>query len=203
MNGGYIYSHLFMSQNTNAEKVFEEILKTLKPKRILEIGTFHGGLTLALRDITNNIGLEDTLLRTYDPAEQKFLKPIVQQKGLKIDVRTKNVFSHSYLEWKDEESKAEIADYINEEGTTLVLCDGGCKRCEFNLIAPLLKPNDVIMAHDYAPNKEYFQEHIEGKIWDWLEIEDSHIAKVSQENNLVSYMQEVAQQAAWCCRIKG
>lgn len=202
VNGGFVYKHLFMSQNPYAQEAFKTLLSELRPTKILEIGTFHGGLTLALRDILTEVGLDNTSLITYDTEDQKFLKPIVESNKLNIDVVTKNLFSQSYLEWKDEASKNEIEEIVKSGKPCLVLCDGGCKRCEFNLIAPLLKNGDVIMAHDYAPNKEYFEEKIQNKIWDWHEIEDSHINQACENNGLTPYLQEICQKAAWCSKVK-
>lgn len=198
--GGYAYGYLFMSQNPFAQEMFSQLLAKVRPSRILEIGTFHGGLTLMLRDIMDNLQLNDSTIWTYDINDQEFLKPLVNNKNIKV--LTKNLFNDNYTDWSDESNKQEIDEYINREGTSIILCDGGCKKCEFNLIAPLLKNNDIIMAHDYAPDEEYFNKNIKNKIWDWLEIQDSDIKKCILENNLYPYEQTLAQKAAWCCKIK-
>lgn len=200
VEGGFAYGYLFMSQHKDSPRVFREFLEIARPSRILEIGTFHGGLTLLLRDILDEIGLANSIIRTYDINEQEFLKPLVVDR--KVEVYTKNLFNDSYDDWHSEISKQEINDYINKEGTTIVLCDGGCKKCEFNLLAPLLKKNDIIMAHDYAPDNEYFEQYMKDKIWDWHEIKDSDIIKTSIENNLQPYLQELMQMVAWCSRRK-
>lgn len=200
IDGGYAYGYLFMSQNKFAEEVFIELLNAIKPSRILEIGTFHGGLTMMLRDIMDNIHLLDSAIRTYDIHDQEFLKPLIN--GRAIEVFTKNLFDAKYHDFADDISKNELYSFIQQQGTTLVLCDGGCKKCEFNLIAPMLKTNDIIMAHDYAPNEEYFNQYIKGKIWDWLEIQDSDINQCVIDHNLQPYLQSTAQKAAWCCKIK-
>ena len=201
IEGSFVYKHLAVSQNQNAVGFFDELFASLRPTKVLEIGTFHGGLSLIIMDLLERNNLQNTILRTYDTEIQKFLIP--KAKDIKnLEIMTKNLFGYSYMEWKNEESKEEIKSFIDEGNPTLVLCDGGCKRCEFNLIAPLLKKGDVIMAHDYAPNREYFEEHIKDKVWNWMEIEDCHIQKVSDQCSLQPYNQEKAQQAAWLCRIK-
>lgn len=201
VNGGYAYGYLFMSQNPNVENVFDTLLKNIKPDLIIEIGTFHGGLTLLLRDILDRSNLKETIIVTYDINEQEFLKPLVTDTK-KIVVKTQNLFNEDYSDFKDNDAKNEIATLVNSYSKCLVLCDGGCKKCEFNLIAPLLKSNDVIMAHDYAPNQEFFDNTIKDVVWDWLEIQDSDIESVSSLHNFKSYLQDIAQQAAWLCRIK-
>jgi hypothetical protein len=200
VDGGYAYGYLFMSQNKEAEYVFKELLNEIRPSRILEIGTFHGGLTLMLRDILDSYNLHNSIIKTYDINNQEFLRPLVTNR--KVEVITDNLFNGDYSDFKNESKKNEILNFIQQEGCSLVLCDGGCKRCEFNLIAPLLKSNDIIMAHDYAPNNDYFQHHIRGKIWDWMEIQDSDIYQAIVDNNFKSFKETLTQQAAWCCKIK-
>lgn len=198
IDGGFAYGYLFMSQHKNIIEVLRQFLSNVRPDRILEIGTFHGGLTLLLRDLLDELDLKKSNIRTYDINNQEFLKPLVI--GRNVDVFTKNLFNDTYTDWANDKYKQEIIDYINQEGITIILCDGGCKKCEFNLIAPLLKYNDIIMAHDYAPTNEYFEKNMKNKIWDWHEIQDSDIMKVSIENNLQPYFQELMQTVAWCSR---
>lgn len=198
--GGYAYGYLFMSQNTFAQRVFEELLGIIKPSRILEIGTFHGGLTLMISDILNNLKLYDTVIRTYDINNQEFLKPLVKDR--KIEIFTENLFNDNYTNFINDEAKTNIYNFIQGLGTSMILCDGGCKKCEFNLISPLLKQHDVIMAHDYAPNQQYFDASMKHKIWDWLEIQDNDINTCVLKNNLIPFHQDLAQLAAWCCKIK-
>lgn len=200
VEGGFAYGYLFMSQHKDTPLVFEQFLSLVRPERILEIGTFHGGLTLLLRDILDKINLENSTIRTYDINEQNFLKPLVKNRN--VNVFTKNLFNADYSGWADEECKKEIEYYLKQGGVSLVLCDGGCKKCEFNLISGILKKNDIIMAHDYAPNIEYFQKYLENQIWNWLEITDADIAKCTDLYNLYPYCQDLMQQVAWCSRIR-
>jgi hypothetical protein len=200
VNGGFAYGYLFISQHPDAQKIFTDLFDVVRPSRILEIGTFHGGLTLMLRDCLDNMGLSGSVIRTYDILEQEFLKPLVKDRLM--EVYTKNLFNDSYSGFINEEAENEVKSFIQQDGVTVVLCDGGCKKCEFNLIAPLLKTNDIIMAHDYAPNNDFFNQYIKDKIWNWLEIQDSDVSEVSAKHNLIPFHQDLAQEAAWLCRIK-
>ena len=200
VSGGFAYGYLFMSQHPDTPKVFKTFLGEVKPSRILEIGSFHGGLTLLLRDIMDELSLQDSPIRTYDIHDQEFLKPLVTDR--KVEVFTKNLFNSDYSNWNTYDDKNEIDSLIRQDGVSLVLCDGGCKKCEFNLLAPLLKKDDIIMAHDYAPNGEYFEQYMKDKIWNWHEIRDSDIIEASQQYNLESFYQELMQSIAWCCRRK-
>ncbi|MGA1049737.1 MAG: CmcI family methyltransferase, partial [Minisyncoccia bacterium] len=199
IEGGFAYGYLFMSQHRDAPKIFKKLLSEVQPARILEIGTFHGGLTLCLRDIMDELGLQHNPILTYDINNQEFLKPLVVNRN--VDVRTKNLFDYSQNSFISDEAQQELGSFIQQPGVTLVLCDGGCKKCEYNIIAPLLKIGDIIMAHDYAPNQEYFEKHIQNKIWNWMEIQDSDINKCVMDNNLMSFNQDIAQQMAWCCKV--
>ena len=58
------------------------------------------------------------------------------------------------------------------------------------------------MAHDYSPSTEYFEEHINNKIWNWHEIQDSDIQESVSEYSLEPFMQEDFQQVVWVCKIK-
>lgn len=199
VEGGYAYGYLHMAQNRDVENTFETILKYLKPTRILEIGTMHGGLTLMIRETLDKLNLKDSIIRTYDINEQEFLRPLVDER---VEVIKANMFKPDYSDFKNKKAKKELMDFIGSGQPCLVLCDGGCKKCEYNLLAPFLKKGDVIMAHDYAPNEFYFNEKVKDKIWNWLEIQDSDIKDVVLSCNLMPYHQTTAQQAAWTCKIK-
>ena len=116
-----------------------------------------------------------------------------------IDVRIENIFNHAYNALEKPEA---IESFIQQEGTTLVLCDGGHKIGEFNAIAPLIKKGDFIMAHDYIAEWDDFQENYKDKIWNWCEVEEKYIEKVSKEQNLIHYNQENFSKVVWVCKTK-
>lgn len=200
INGGFAYKYLFMSQHPNVENIFKDLLLNIQPKRILEIGTFHGGLTLCLRDILDNISMKDITIKTYDINDQAFLRPLAINRN--IDIITKNLFDSNYTNFKDELCKYELEHFIKKNGITLVLCDGGNKINEFKLIAPLLKSGDIIMAHDYAPSIEYFNKYMYNTIWDWCEITNNDIAETCEDNNLYPIFYDKLLSIAWHARQK-
>jgi hypothetical protein len=176
--------------------VFDKLIKQIKPKRILEIGTADGGLTLMLKDLLNDNGLNNSIIRTYDILEQTNLK----NKNVDgIEIITKSPFNYPY---SDLEYPYEIKEFVQSEGTTLVLCDGGFKINEFILISQFLKVGDVIMAHDYAHDSDVFKKEIENKIWNWHEIQYSDISNACEINNLESYMLDEFKQVVWVCKMK-
>jgi hypothetical protein len=194
------YKGISIEQNPNIIDVFNQLISKVKPSRILEIGTFAGGLTLIMRDLLDLNDLTNSDVITYDVNPPNFL--INQISNIKITSKVTNLFSDNYMNFKDENSKNELLNIIGEPGVTLVLCDGGSKKNEFNLISPLLKTGDVIMAHDYVPNEVYFQEHIKNKLWNWLEIQDSDIDESCISNNLKPYMEDDFRKVVWVCKIK-
>jgi predicted O-methyltransferase YrrM len=197
MRGWFAYKDITTQQHDDVADVFKTLFNNVQPKRILEIGTAYGGLTLLLRDLLDENNLSDCEIRSYDVIDKHYLHSHIEN-GIKIDVRIEDIFNHQY----DTLTNDQISEFIQGEGTTLVLCDGGSKKNEFRILSKFLKKGDVIMAHDYSPNQEYFDTHIKDNVWGWLEIQDSDINESCTENNLVPYMAEEFTQVVWACRIK-
>jgi len=194
------YDGISMEQNPNVVFKFSNLFEQVKPDLIIEIGTFHGGLTLLLRGILNTIGLQETTLITYDVNTPQYLIKKNVDNG--IDIRVKNLFSENYSDWNSNTDMEEIKNLISSYRRVVVLCDGGSKKNEFRMISPLLKDGDIIMAHDYCPNSEYFEQNMKNKVWNWMEIQDSDIEDVVTSENLKPYMVEDFLEVAWVCKIK-
>jgi cephalosporin hydroxylase len=190
------YKGYTAQQHDDAFDVFKNFLADIKPKRILEIGTAGGGFTLFLRETLNELGLNDTTIKSFDVVETNWYNTIRENN---IEIIIENIFDHSYLNLEKPER---IVPYIQSEGTTLVLCDGGHKIGEFNMIAPHIKVGDYIMAHDYIDTWENYLENYVDKIWNWCEIEEKYISKVSENENLVHYNKENFDKVVWVCKIK-
>lgn len=198
ITGYFVYRDLMIMQHTSIEEKFTKLLTESKPNKVLEIGTSTGGLTLLLRDILDKNGMETTRLISYDVNDPIYLRHYVNE-GSNIELKVENIFSCQYDKL---ENGQEVVDIITSEGATLVLCDGGSKKNEFRILSDYLKVGDVIMAHDYAPNETYFKEHINNKVWNWMEIQDSDINESCVKNNLVPYMEDDFRQVVWVCKIK-
>jgi len=189
--GHTAYEGLTVQQHNDVFKVFDDFLADIKPDRILEIGTAGGGLTLFIRH-----NLPDTPILTFEVYDQPWYDRLRENN---VDVKIENIFNHAYNALEKPEA---IESFIQQEGITLVLCDGGHKIGEFNSIAPLLKKGDFIMAHDYVANKDEFDKNYYNKIWNWMEIQDSDIQQVSEEQNLINYNQENFSKVVWVCKRK-
>ena len=70
------YKGLSIEQNPNIIDVFDTLISTYKPHRILEIGTFHGGLTLIIRDLLDLNELHNSDVLTYDVNTPNFMLEI-------------------------------------------------------------------------------------------------------------------------------
>jgi len=196
------YRGISIEQRPEVLGKFHGLIGQYKPQQIIEIGTFAGGFTLILKDIVDSLGL-DTALHTYDVNNQNILKDQINYRQVKnIFVHTKNLFSSNYDAFVNDEARQELVNIIQNSGLTMVLCDGGCKKCEFNIIAPFLKSNDIIMAHDYAPNSDFFHNHMNRKIWNWHEIQDSDIQASVSNSNLMPLDRESFLEVAWLCMRK-
>jgi cephalosporin hydroxylase len=174
----------------------KKFLEEVRPARILEIGTAGGGFILAVRDILNEIGLSNVPVRTFDVIESPYYEKL---RTHNIEINIENIFDHAYVNLIKPER---IVPYIQEEGTTIVFCDGGHKIGEFNSIAPHIKTGDFILAHDYIDTWENYQTNFKEKIWDWCEVEEKYIVEVSLKEGLEFYNKEEFDKIVWVCKKK-
>lgn len=188
------YEGMTCQQNPHCFDAFYQLIKDKNPSRILEIGTSLGGLTQYLKHICDGLGL-DTNIRSYDIHGRHEYDKMVKNG---IDVRIENIFSQDYNELIDNE----VEEFIKSEGVTIVLCDGGNKIREFNFLSKYLKVGDIIMAHDYAYDREVFLNEIDKIYWNWHEISESDIKESVEKHNLKPFMQDLFTKAVWVCKIK-
>lgn len=180
-------------QSHNTYRVFFDFISDTKPKRILEIGTSLGGFTNFLKIVVDYLEL-DTEIISYDINEIYWYDEM-RKSG--IDVRVENVFNHDYSSVDET-----VIDFIQKDGLTIVLCDGGNKKAEFNLLSNYLKEGDIIMAHDYCYDYEKFENDIKLKIWNWCEITESDIMESCERNNLSDFNQKIFDSVVWVCKMK-
>jgi cephalosporin hydroxylase len=179
-------------QHHNVYSTFYKLIDDTKPKRILEIGTALGGFTMFLKKVVDSFNL-DTKILTFDISARPWYDDMKQ---MGIDVRVEDIFN----DYQDIPN--EIKNFIKQDGLTIILCDGGDKIREFKLLSHFLKKGDIIMAHDYAPNQEYFDNYINNKIWNWLEIQDKDINESCMKHNLTPFMEYELRDVVWVGKIK-
>jgi len=180
-------------QNYNTFEVFYNFMKEVKPKRILEIGTSIGGFTQFLQYSLNELNLNSKIL-SLDIHRLKWYDEII---NMGVDVRIENIFLDNF-----KDIPQQYKDFINEEGVTVILCDGGDKIREFNLLSNFMKKGDYILAHDYAYDKELFEKEINKKVWNWHEISEADIKEACERNNLTDFNREIFQSVVWVCKTK-
>lgn len=196
VKGHLNYKGYTAQQHPDFYQVMKEFLIETKPSRILEIGTAGGGFILAIRDILDEIGLENVNIKTFDVYERNWYDDL-RMKNIEINVE--NIFDYSYLNLIKPEK---ITPFIQSEGVTIVFCDGGHKKGEFNNIAPIIKKGDFILAHDYIKTKKIFEDEFKDKIWNWCEIEEKDIETISKIQNLESFNEKKFSKIVWICKTK-
>lgn len=183
------YQQHCAQQTHRVYELFYNFLQQIKPTRILEIGTASGGFTLFVAEMCRELGLS-TKIRTYDIRPPKWAyDDLIKQK---VDIYIEDMFSTPPVQ-------QDVIDFIQQEGTTLILCDGGYKIGEFNTLSNYMKVDDIIMAHDYAESKQVFDEQINKKVWNWLEVTFDDIQESVIRNNLVKYDKINFDIGVWCC----
>jgi 23S rRNA U2552 (ribose-2'-O)-methylase RlmE/FtsJ len=181
------------AQTPQTLNIFCKIIKDFD--LIIEIGTNRGGFTIWLNENKKH----NCMLLSYEinPSCVEIPKT---DKAYSC-VRFENCFLTKCLN--------EIKTLIQNSGRTLFLCDGGNKVSEFKTFSPYLKPNDVIMLHDYAdsPNEKQNWENIKNKynlIGGFNEHESSYSSiEISvKENNLDKFMYDEFVDVLWGSFIK-
>jgi len=113
------------------------IWETLDFERIIEIGTWKGGFSLYLYLLCLNKGKDFYTYDIYDYEDSKLKKLLNFKKCFK----RKNVFSGDV--------EKEIKELIQRKGKTILFCDGGNKKREFEMYSKHMKKGDLIAIHDW------------------------------------------------------
>lgn len=119
------------------------IIQEYSIRSVVEIGVEHGGLAAFLVAYGQYTGLSylgiDITLNALHPA-----------------------VARSHLSQRDawsEDAVADVARWLTSHpAPALIICDGGDKPKELRLYAPLLRPGDVLIGHDY--HNEYVDDAI-------------------------------------------
>ena len=171
-----------MMQHPNAIRAFGFFLSEQKFEQIIEIGFGHGGLSavIAFAAVINN-----SKFYTYDIEVINYdIISKVEQLGGKVTIG--DVFNNI----------KEIEKIIQSSGRTLILCDGGNKIEEVKTFSKFMKPDDVIMAHDYFSNQKVYDTNL----WRSCEITDKDLTET--EEYLEPYYKKLFDGVVWMCRRK-
>lgn len=182
-NNFLIYKNIILGQTFKTFEVFKSVIDEFDT--IIEIGFHRGGLSAWLNDNKN----PRANLICYDITNE-----FLESKD-NIDFRIANCF--------DENTVNEIKSLIQADGRTLVLCDGGNKELEFTIFTNFLKPNDVIMLHDYCDDYDYYR-YI-STIENWISAPESFLDNINpiiQGLNLSKFKYDEFRSVFWGSFIK-
>lgn len=172
-----------MNQNRLAVPTWSYAMEVAPPARVIELGTYNGGFTIALGMHAYNLEPR-ARITSYERSkapDQRFAAL-----GEFLGIR----FRDQVDIWTCE---GEIADLIRGDGLTYVLCDGGDKPRELATFTQYLKPGDVIAAHDYATDDPRVDPHP----WPWGEVSIEQGKAVAQANRLEPWLQDHFDLAGW------
>jgi hypothetical protein len=168
-----------MFQVENVKDVFQKYFgKAVTPDRIIELGTYKGTFSKMIYDLRREIN-HDFDFHTFDNINNLTITLPVNMHFYCIDIFENINF---------------IAGLIKEN--TLILCDNGNKIAEVNILAPYLKKDCVIMAHDYFYDRKDFEDNK----YRWLSCEITH--DDVKDLQLEPYFQELMIHAAWLSLMK-
>jgi len=147
-----------------------------KKGRIIELGTGFGGFSVFLALYCVFLG-NNWELYTFDNDKKIDRCASETLSRLGVEFFNEDIFS--------DKTERRIIDLIQQEGTTVLLCDDGNKIKEFNLFAPYLKSGDYIFAHDLRS-----------------EINEVNIRTVCKKHGIESHMQNLFKRIFWISKVK-
>lgn len=185
---------LRMQQSPLATRALNVLLRTIEAegrpiRRIVELGTGQGGLTVLLGLYALDVGAE---LVTYDLREDPAALPLLERLGVRRRVAD---LRHEFV-------RDEVTRTIGDEGLSLVICDAGRSRADLALAIDAMKRGDLVLVHDYAASHEVFEKRLNGRLWSWCEATDADVLAAAGDQVLEELLPEVLHEAAWTCRRK-
>lgn len=197
------YKGVPVQQAINAFSVFQEFLSSNSFDNVIEIGTSYGGLSLFLYEQSLTHKFEFVTYDYLDYGGGKWAHRIHSLQSAQPDVweaakdrfKNQNIFLQKSID--------EVSEILKNK-KCLLLCDGGDKIEEFNIFSKYIKDGSYIMAHDYSPDKNFFSKFINGKVWNWHEIQDSDIDTNVNKYNLIKCPQyyNMFRDVVWACYTK-
>lgn len=167
-----------MNQNRLAVPVWSYAMEMYRPERIIELGSYNGGFTIALAFAgwTN-----DVALYSFDQMEAPSEQWRAMARFLNVKFYRADIFK----------SEDFIKGLVQMEGPSFLLCDGGDKAKEFEIFSKHLKPGDIIAAHDYHT-----------PYWYCGEIKLEHCEKIAGQEGLTRWNADLFEMAGWIAYAK-
>jgi cephalosporin hydroxylase len=177
-------------QNKYALQLIDEIFNEFKPELIVELGARTGGLSVFLSLYAFNKNIECLIFENDPQCTPLKYESIIN--FLKSTILYDDVYS---------ENTINLIKNKMQNKKSVIFCDA-IKTKDFNTYGALLKSGDIILAHDYAHDKEDFKDIEKNKIWMHNEIIYSDIKEVCESNNLVYLDHDLFKMSAWGVFIK-
>jgi hypothetical protein len=177
-----------ISQTPEFMMVFNEIFNRENFARVIEIGTFHGGLSLFLAFCAL---VQNMQFHTFDMRMNGKTEVYAKIRRLGGTFEKLNIFQKPGID--------KIKQLISAPGRVMLLCDGGDKPKEIQTFAPFLKKDDIIMGHDYFDTKKSW-----GFQQKWLScaLVKADIQGTCKKYNLAPWYEHVLPEIFWVGRIK-
>jgi predicted O-methyltransferase YrrM len=154
-------------------------MEVYQPARIIELGSYNGGFTIAL---AIHAWIIKAKVISYDVMEAPSVAFRELARFLGIEFVRADLFQR----------QQEIKTLIGQPGVTYLLCDNGNKPDEFNLFAEALKPGDVIGAHDFkCPG-----------YWEYSEITTQQVDRAVTIYGLTPFLQSYFDCTGWLVYLK-
>lgn len=161
----------------------EEATREHPPVTIIEIGTLHGGFTYVLRehDVSRHAHIH-----TFDIVS-------LPQPSL---AATSFFLGDCFVDQHDR-----IASLVSAEGRCFLFCDGGNKAQEVRTFCAFMKPDDVILCHDYVREPSLADSEATGGWPGRGEVKYADIEEALTRYGCVPFVKEEMQRAVWGCFI--
>ena len=142
----YHWKGIHSGQHKRVSSVFSKTFLK-KFSRIVELGAAQGAFSMLLAKNGADV-------HSYEKDADRF-RMKTKPKNLKVILKNYN------------DIEDQVAKLIAKDGRTLVLCDGGSKLSDFSTFSKRLKPDDVIMIHDYGEDSDSFLSTAAAQNWLW------------------------------------
>lgn len=182
----HMYKGHRMQQHPDAIEVFTTFLNKNRFSRLIELGTGFGGFAMFLARTSSLSNLDFITIDHREKFSESALEELYNYGARR--------FVFDIL--KDANRVHELLDY---NCRILLLCDNGHKISEFKEFAPDLKPNDVIMVHDYWKTPEDYKPSKEFK---GNEIHYEDIQLCCSDLSLQEYYSDLLNPVGWGCFIR-
>ncbi len=187
----HFFAQYPMSQNQLAVPMLAMAIDYENPDFVIEVGTQQGGLICALAEL-------DVRGSRYISFDIQDIRPgpvLEAFKDLCIEFRQEDCFAGGVAQiYKD-----------NPRSKIMLLCDGGNKVAEYEAFRGLLKPKDIILAHDWTYALNARQENDGNLYWAWSEFDyklEDRLHDAMQLNFEYPWYAKQLAKAAWFCQTR-